>query len=117
MKINPISQYNPSFQSIHVYDQHAQRLILDSVNLNQYNELKDIFSKQANNVVNCYLYRSKNEKNLRARIMCQYFINNFKEHYKQFPIFESKLDFIKRLSKQMDKYQNQLNKAGAKNLK
>lgn len=113
MQVNPIlnSKYGSSFKSMHVYDQEARKLILKSVNTKQLEELKDIFYKQADNQVFCFIFTSKNKKHLEARIMCRYFINNFKEYYKQIPIFESKFHFVKRMSEQMDKYQAILDKA------
>ena len=103
------SQYKSSFKGIFVFDKKAQQIILNNITNEQLAELKSIIEKQKDNVVNCFIYSSKSGKNLEARIMCAYFINGFKEYYKKFPIFESKLGFIKRLSAQMDKYKEQLN--------
>ena len=118
MIVNPISnsQYRPSYKGgIGVFDLDAQQLILRNCNSKQLEELQEILQKQKNDKVFCFIYTSKkNKKRLEARIMCTHFINNFKEFYKQIPFFESTFGFIKRLSKQMDKYKAQLQQAGEK---
>lgn len=120
MLVNPISnsEYKPSFQAqggMYVYDLYARLNILLECSDKQKEELKDIFIKQQNDRLFCYIYSSKKNKNrLEARIMCTHFIKNFKEFYKQIPIFESTFGFIKRMSKRMDKYKDQLRAAGAK---
>jgi len=113
MFVSPISdsQYKSSFKGICVFDTEAQKIILNKITNKQLTELKSIIEKQKDNVVDCFIYTSKSGKNLEARFMCQYFIKGYKEYYKKFPIFESKMGFIKRLSSQMDKYKEQLNKA------
>ena len=113
MFVSPISnsQYKPSFKGICVFDTEAQKIILNKITNKQLTELKSIIEKQKDNVVNCFIYTSKSGKNLEARFMCQYFINGFKEYYQKIPVLESKLGFIRRLSAQMDKYREQLNKA------
>ena len=117
MQVNPISnsQYSTSFQGgIHVYSKKARHLILTSCSNNQIEEIKKIFDKQKNNIVYCFIYPSDNKKRLEAKLMCEKYIVNFKDNYKQIPVLESKLGFIKRLSKRMDKYQNQLRDAAKK---
>ena len=114
MLINPISnsQYNPSIQGgMRVFDKDARSIILKKCNDKQFLELKDIFKNQQNDKVFCFIYTSKNKKRLEARVMCTHFIKNFKEYYKQIPVFESTFGFIKRMSKRMDKYIAQLQKA------
>ena len=114
MQINPISnsQYKPAFQGgMGVLDRNAQHIIEKKCNAKQFQELKDIFYSQVNDKVFCFIYASKNKKRLEARIQCPYFIVNFKEYYKQIPIFESTFGFIKRMSKRMNKYRAQLQKA------
>ena len=117
MKVNPISnsQYTPSNQGgIGCFDSVAQQIILKNCSAKQLEEMKDIFKKQKNDKIFCFIYSSENKKRLEARIMCTHFLKNFKEYYKQIPIFESTFGFIKRMSKQMDKYKEQLQKAEVK---
>ena len=111
MLINPISnsQYKPSIHGgFGIFDPAAQKMILKNCNTKQLEELEDIFLKQRNDKLFCFIYTSKNKKRLEARMMCTHFIKNFKEFYKQIPFFESTFGFIKRMSKQMDKYKSQL---------
>lgn len=114
MQINPISnsQYKQPFQGgMCVYSLDAQKMIMKKCNAKQIEEVKDIFKKQINDKVFCFFYPSKNKRKLEAKIMCTHFIRNFKEYYKQIPVFESTFGFIKRMSKRMDKYRAQLQKA------
>ena len=94
-----------------MYSPKAQQLISDSCSPKQMEEIKSIFNKQKNNIVYCFIYPSDNKKRLEAKLMCERFIVNFKDIYKQVPVFESKFGFIKRLSKRMDKYKKQLQDA------
>ena len=94
-----------------VFSTDAQEMILKSCNAKQLQELKDIFQKQLNDKLFCFIFLSKNKKWLEAKFQCTHFINNFKDSYRQIPVFESKLGFIKRMSRRMDKYRAQLQKA------
>ena len=116
MKINPISnsQRKTTFGGgMFVNSTNAQRLILKRCNSVQIEKIRDIFEKQKNNILFCFIYTSENGKRLEAVLQCGKYITNFKDRYKQIPLFESKFGFIKRLSKRMDKYKTQLQKAGA----
>ncbi len=116
MQVNSISnsEYKQSFYGgIGVFDTDAQQMILKNCSAEQIEKLKDIFVKQKNDRLFCFIYLSKNKNRLEARIMCTHFIKNFKEYYKQIPIFESTFGFIKRMSKRMDKYKDRLRAAGA----
>lgn len=117
MQVNPISnsQYSKNFNGgMHVNSRRAQWLIVSGCNAGQFEKVKNIFAKQKNNILYCFIYSCGKGKRLEAKLMCQKYISNFKDSYKQIPILESKLGFIKRLSRRMDKYQNQLQEAAKK---
>jgi len=117
MRINPISnlQHSQNFNGgMHVNSRHAQWLIVSNCNARQLEKIKDIFAKQKSNILYCFIYSYGKGKRLEARLMCEKYISNFKDSYKQIPIFESKSGFIKRLSNRMDMYQKQLQDAAKK---
>ena len=114
MQVNPISnsQYSTSFNGgMHVNSKKAQWLITKSCSPKQIEKINDIFDKQKNNILYCFIYTLGDHKRLEAILQCEKFITNFKNRYKQAPLFESKFGFIKRLSRRMDKYQKQLQDA------
>lgn len=71
---------------------------------------RQIIQKQMNNKVEAFLYVDK-DMTLHCRLMCLYFLKGFKEFYKKYPIFETNIGFIKRISKRMDEYQARLDNA------
>jgi len=96
-----------SFKSFFIPFQDTQDLIKKSLNKKQLYKMLDVFEKENNNPVNVMIY-SNNNFLLKAKISCKYKIENFKEDYRQIPIIESKLSFIKRLAKKIHKYNESL---------
>ncbi len=105
MKMGQID--STTFCNFRIFDTKALR----KFNQKEIEKLNQIAIIQEDNIVHGFIYASKSGRLLEGRIMCSYFITNFKEFYKQIPIIESKMGFVKRFVKQLDKYKEQLEKA------
>lgn len=101
---------------IGIYGEKIQRRIVRRLDQEQFEELKSIIKNSINErTLYCYIEPCKmNKIRLKAEFESGYFINNFKQSFKQIPVFESYFGFIKRISKQFNKYKAQLIKAGSK---
>lgn len=96
-----------TFNSLHVVDTEVQQLLLTNLKEDQLVRVSEIIKEQKNNSVHIIL-DSEDGKKLKASLLCQYRLQDFKTKYKQFPIFESKFGFIKRIAKIANKYQKQI---------
>ena len=92
-----------SFKSISIPFTETQELILNKLNKKELESLTDIFERESANPVNAIIYND-NKFLLKAKIMCKYKLDNFKENFMQRPIIESKLSFIKRVANVIHKY-------------
>lgn len=101
------SKSSQSFKGLHVTNPKVQKLLLKSLDNKQIETLSNIVKNQENNSVHILL-DSKNGQTLNASFFCPYRIKNFKTEYKQFPIIESKMHFIKRVAKTANKYKEQI---------
>ena len=101
------SKSSQSFKGLHVTNPKVQKLLLKSLDNKQIETLSNIVRNQENNSVHILL-DSKNGQTLNASFFCPYRIKNFKTEYKQFPIIESKMHFIKRVAKTANKYKEQI---------
>lgn len=108
-KVNYTSNSSSSqaFKGLHVTNPKVQGLLLKSLDAKQIETLSNITKNQENNSVHILL-DSKNGRTLNASFFCPYRIKNLKTEYKQFPIVESKMHFIKRVAKIADKYKEQI---------
>lgn len=107
--INYTNNYNSSqsFKGLHVTNPKVQGLLLKSLNSKQIETLSNITKNQENNSVHILL-DSKNGRTLNASFFCPYRIKDLKTEYKQIPIIESKMHFIKRVAKTANKYKEQI---------
>lgn len=96
-----------SFNGLHVTDTKVQKFLLDSLSSKQLKMLSNFVKEQESNSVHILL-DSKNQKRLKASLLCNYRLKNFKTEYIQIPIFESKFHFIKRVVKIANKYKQQI---------
>ena len=95
------------FKGLHVIDTKVQKTLLTSLNSKQLNTLSGLIKEQENNSIHILL-DSKTGNHLKASLLSPYRIKDFKTNYKQVPIFESKLHFIKRVVKIANKYKQQI---------
>lgn len=113
MKIQPSyltnnSNTQPTFKGLHVIDTNVQKLLLTSLKPKKLDVLSKLIKEQQQNSVHILL-DSNNEKRLNASLMCEYRLRGFrKTKFKQIPILESKLHFIKRVAKIANKYKKQI---------
>ena len=106
MKINPANKSNINFQAIVIPESIVRKKILKNLTEKEIIGLKEILIKQKNNPVNAYIGLDKNR--LTASLQCEYRLNDFKEKYKQIPLIESNVSFIKRIARKCDEYKAQL---------
>ena len=105
MQINSIqaSSYNrQNFDRMYL-PLETQRTIIRSINKEQREDIQNAIYEQANNPVSVWFY-NETPRRLGARVICPYFIKNFKEYYKQIPVFESNYRFVKRMEKRANDY-------------
>ena len=111
MKISSLYSANsskPTFKELHVINPEVQKLLLTELKPKQLGILSELIKEQQNNSVHILL-NSKNGKQLNASLMCMYRLQNFKTKYKQIPVLESKIHFIKRVAEIANGYKKQIN--------
>ncbi len=101
------SAQQPSYKGLHVVNPYVQQFLLTSLKSKQLEELALLIKEQQNNSVHILL-DSKDGKLLKASLISDYRIKDFKQKYKQFPIFESKIHFIKRVVNIANNYKQQV---------
>lgn len=101
------SNTKPAFKGLHVINPNAQKLLLTELKPQQLKMLSGFIKEQENNSVHILL-DSENGKQLNASLICMYRLQNFKTKYKQIPIFESKIHFIKRIAGIANEYKKQI---------
>lgn len=105
MKINSVqaSSYNrQNFGRIYM-PLEIQHTIIRSITKEQREDIQNAIYEQAANPVSVWFY-NETPNRLGARVTCPYFIRNFKEYYKQIPVFESNYRFVKRMEKRANDY-------------
>lgn len=107
-KIN--NEYKNSFTSLSIIDKELRYKVWINATKKQKKQLIDMWNEERENPVHAVIYSSK-YGHLRARVMCLKFLVNFKEYYKQIPVFESKFSFIKRIANVIHEYNERLNNA------
>ena len=98
---------NLAFNAIIVPDDSVRKNLLKGLNFDELNEIKNVFLQENQNPVCAYIHKNDFSQ-LTANLYCPYYLKNFKENYKQIPLFESKLGFIKRIANICEKYREQL---------
>ena len=106
MKINPANKNNINFQAIIIPKNIVRKKILKNLSEKEIIGLNEVLIKQENNPVNAYIGLDKNR--LTASLQCEYRLKDFKEKYKQIPLIESNVSFIKRIARKCDEYKAQL---------
>ena len=104
--------YKPYFGVIKIGDKKARRMVTKELSHAHLSEFKDISLSQEKNVVNAFIYSSKNCNKLEARIIAPCKLTDFEKFYKQRRMFESRIAFIRRVAKQLNKYKEQLVSGG-----
>ena len=110
------SQGQPSFNGLHIIDPKVQKLLLKSLDNKQLVMLSELIKAQENNSVHILL-GSENGRRLNASLICDYRLKNLKPKYKQLPVFESKINFIKRVVNIANKYKIQIKNLEVSKLK
>lgn len=106
INIQPHTNNRITFGTIVVPEEDVRSNILHKLNEKQLKKLKVDLIHQQSNPVNAVIY--KNNKHLTAKLYCQYRLKNFKDKYTQYPIFESNINFVKRILKICSDYKKQL---------
>ena len=106
MKVGLLSKNNTNFKSIIVPDKIVSARILKNLDEKNLIDLKNVLIKQKSNPVNAYI--GLDGKRLTASLQCEYRLKDFKEKYKQIPLIESNVSFIKRIARKCDEYKAQL---------
>ena len=104
------NEYKNSFTSMSITNRELRYKVWNSATEKQKKQLNEIWNNERENPVHAIFYSSKFGL-LKARVMCAKFLVNFKEHYTQIPVFESKFSFIKRMASVIQKYNEQLKNA------
>ncbi len=99
-----------AFNGLHVVKPNVQKMLLTDLNNKHVGMLSKFIKEQENNSVHILL-DSENGKSLKASLMCEYRMYNFKTEYKQVPFLESKIHFIKRIVETANKYKTQIKNA------
>lgn len=108
MRMTEIKQkHQISFSKIIIPKKSVRSKILRSLNEKQLKDFKRDLIEQQTNPVNAIIDNSL--LGLKAKIFCQYRLNNFKENYKQYPFVESNKIFLKRIIAKCNEYKKQLN--------
>lgn len=106
MQITDSKYNNQNFKAIIVPNKTIRTKIVQGLKEKQIKELKAQLTKQLLNPVDAYISTKNNRLN--AKLYCPYRLNDFKENYSQFPLFETNLGFLKRIIKKCDEYKKQL---------
>ncbi len=103
----PVSANNIAFGRIIIPDGKVRSKILNELSEIEMSALKQDLLQQQNNPVDAIIQKGK--CGLKAKLVCQYRLKNFKENYKQIPLLESSKEFLKRIIKTCNEYKKQLN--------
>lgn len=95
-----------SFCAMCCKDKKSMKL-LTSMKTRHLDYLEKTIKEQRNSPIDIN-FRSKYGRLLTATLSCVYRIKNFKEHYIQKPLIESRISFIKRIVNQANEYKTQI---------
>ena len=95
-----------NFGAVVVPNKQVRVKILKGLSEKQVSSLRKRLIEQQENPVHAII--SLDKIRLKANLCCRYRLKGFKETYKQFPLLESDLAFVKRIIEKCDEYKKQL---------